>query len=407
MPANSEFVPFLISWNITKRCNLKCAHCYLDAAEMDGIDSVSTFDAMRFVDEIASVNPGAMLIMTGGEPLLRPDVFEITAYAKSKGLTIVMGTNGTLIDDAIIKKMTGGGISAVGLSLDSLTARKHDAFRGSDGAWAKTVAAFDMLKTSGMGFQAQMTITRDNLNEITELIDFAYKKGAAAFNAFFLVCTGRGEIMTDITPADYDSALKTISNAAGLYDGKMLVRARCAPHIIRVAETIAPEGPIAMGGTSGCIAGRGYLRITPDGYVTPCPYIPPRGDAPNLKDKKLREICATDADMLALRGPALKGKCSECEFGGSCGGCRARALAATGDIMNEDGWCAHTPEKKGRAAHVDTVAEWTDAASERLNNVPSFLRGMVKTGVERYAVQKGIRVITPEVMAALRGRVGR
>lgn len=391
--------PFLISWNITRRCNQKCAHCYLDAGELEGRDEISTPEAFRFIDEIAGLSAGAMLVLTGGEPLLRPDILEVASLASSKGLTVVLGTNGTLLDKITIEKLLSSGVKGVGISLDAATPEFHDRFRGVDGSWAKTVEAIDALRGSGLSFQLQLTATKDNKDEIPTLLKFACEKGARAVNIFFLVCTGRGQRSTDLTPGEYEEILSYLAGAEREYYGALMVRARCAPHFLRIASVKDPENGLSRGGTSGCIAGRGYLRISPEGFVTPCPYMPVNERSQNLKDKGLKEIWEMDKDFVSLRNPAYSGRCGSCEYMESCGGCRARALASGNTLMGEDPLCAYEP--KGKAVRgIDPV--WSDDAAQRLHRVPIFLRPMVKKGVERYARHKGIGLITPEIMMELR-----
>lgn len=403
-----------MSWNLTKRCNLKCAHCYLDAAELQGADETSTAEAKGFIDEVASVNPQAMLIMTGGEPLLRPDFPELSRYASGKGLTVVVGTNGTLLDDSTVEMLANSGVQGVGISLDSSTPVFHDRFRGVEGAWQKTVEGMEALKRRGLPFQLQLTVTRENRADIPGLIEFAARNGAKAVNIFFLVCTGRGQNMTDLTPEEYEATLKYLAEAEAAFEGRVMVRARCAPHFLRVVSSLNPESAVMKGQTSGCIAGTGYLRISPEGDVTPCPYIPASSKDANLKRASLKDIWDNHPAFRSLRAPSYNGRCKDCEFNDVCGGCRARALSATGDLMGEDPWCTHEPDANSKrpkpAAAADSGAfkpAWTDDAKERLGKVPVFLRGMVRKGVERYAAAKGIREITPEVMSELRKRTGR
>jgi len=408
--AGSGHIPFLVSWNLTKRCNLKCAHCYLDAAELEGADETATAEARRYIDEVASLNPEAMLIMTGGEPLLRPDFPELSRYASGKGLTVVVGTNGTLLDDATIEMLLSSGVQGVGISLDSSTPAYHDRFRGVTGAWARTVEGISALARRRLPYQLQLTVTRDNRADIPALIEFAAANGAKAVNIFFLVCTGRGQNMTDLTPEEYEETLKYLVEAEDEFSGRVMVRARCAPHFLRVVSSLNPESAVMKGQTSGCIAGTGYLRISPEGFVTPCPYIPASTDDANLKKVSLKKIWNDHPAFKSLRSPVYNGRCKDCEFNDVCGGCRARALSSTGDLMGEDPWCTHEPDpqKAGAAARVAGAKPlWTDEAKARLGLVPVFLRGMVKKGVERYAAAKGIGVITPEVMSELRKRTGR
>lgn len=402
-------LPFLISWNITKRCNLKCEHCYLDAAELEGRDETSSAQARSIIDSIAELNKDAMLILTGGEPLLRPDLPELASYASGLGLTVVVGTNGTLLDDQSVATLVESGVKGAGISLDSVESGYHDRFRGTTGAWERTLSGIEALKRHGVDFQVQLTVTRENRNDVPELIRFAHSHGARAVNIFFLVCTGRGQSMTDLKPHEYEKVLEYLADAEDEFEGRIMVRARCAPHFLRVASKRNPDSAVLKGETSGCIAGTGYLRISPEGFVTACPYIPPGDSTSNLKDRSLGDIWFNDPAFLTLRNPKYNGRCSECEYNDICGGCRARSLASSGDIMGEDPWCEYEPKGKdaARPPAAGFSPEWTTEAEERLAKVPGFLRSMVRKGVERYAKAKGMREITPEVMSELKKRTGR
>jgi radical SAM protein with 4Fe4S-binding SPASM domain len=401
-------LPFLISWNITKRCNLKCKHCYLDASELAGASELSTAEAKRVIDEIALLNPHSMLILTGGEPLMRDDCLLLAEYAASKGIMVVLGTNGTVLDDGIVRAMVKSGIKGAGVSLDSATPAYHDSFRGLSGAWKDTDAGIDLLRKHAIDFTIQITVTKDNIDEITPVIEYAIEKGARAVNIFFLVCTGRGQDVTDITPAQYESTLTDLVKAARVYEDKIMVRARCAPHLLRIAARIDPDSPLMKGATSGCIAATGYMRITPEGDVTPCPYIPTV--AGNIKETGLNEIWERAGVFKTMRARRYEGRCKDCEYNDICGGCRARALAAKSDIMGEDPWCEYEPD--GEAPSIPPKAEpsdivWTKEAEERLVKVPRFLRGMVRRGAEMYAKKKGLAQVTPDVMSELRKRTRR
>ena len=400
--------PFLISWNLTRRCNLRCAHCYLDAEQLDGGGGdLGTDEALRIVERIAAYCPGAMLILTGGEPLLRDDLWTIAAAAVARGLTPVLGTNGALLTPEIVTRIREVGIQGVGVSLDAVQARDHDRFRGQPGAWAATMAGIDEMIRQGVTFQVQFSVTRGNLGDVPGIIELARAKGARAVNIFFLVCTGRGQQMTDITPAQYEETLAYLARAEADLAGEIMVRARCAPHYLRVTAQLNPGSAINRGATSGCIAGRGYFRITPEGDVTPCPYMPePVG---NLLREPLAALWEEGTVMRSLRDPVYNGKCGDCAHREACGGCRARALSSGGDLMGEDPWCVHEPDaaqpQPGVPEPPTGEPVWDDAARERLGDVPLFLRAMVKGGVERYAREKGITRITPELMKEMRSRV--
>ena len=400
---------FLISWNLTRRCNLHCAHCYLGAEQSDaGRGDLSTDQALQIVEKISAYCPGAMLILTGGEPLLREDLWQIATAATKHGLVPVLGTNGALINANVVTQIKAAGIQGVGISLDSIHPDSHDRFRGQPGAWAKTMAGVDEMVRQGVEFQLQFTVTKNNYSEIPQLIELARQKGAKAANVFFLVCTGRGQKMTDISAEQYEKMLTYLVQAEDTFAGEIMVRARCAPHFLRIAAEENPDASIMRGMTSGCIAGSGYFRITPEGDVTPCPYIPET--VGNLLTEPLSLLWEDDTMMRSLRQPVYNGKCAACSYQEVCGGCRARALSAEGDLMGEDPWCSYQPdqpstEKKALGIPVHKKPLWEHAAKERLSLVPFFLRTMVKMGVERYARNKGLDHITPELMMEMRSRV--
>ena len=177
---SAETPPYLISWNLTKRCNLKCGHCYLDAADLDGGTDISTEQAYEIIDSITPLSPGGMLILTGGEPLLRPDIFDIAAYAAKNGLTPVLGTNGTLIDSNIARQIKLSKIKGVGLSIDSATPHFHDTFRALNGAWDSTLKAVKLLRSHSVDFQFQFTVMQENIEQLQAVIELAAESGARA-----------------------------------------------------------------------------------------------------------------------------------------------------------------------------------------------------------------------------------
>lgn len=366
-----------------------------------------THEAVAFIEQLATLCPGAMLVFSGGEPLMRADLSSLVSHAAHMGLLPVLGTNGVLLSDERARDLAESGLKGVGLSLDSLDARKHDEFRGVPGTWRKTLAAIESCRRHGLAVQIHTTATRENHMEIPELIAFAAEQGAAAFNLFFLVCTGRGQEMTDITPAQYEAALRLLASAQESYRGRMLVRARCAPHFVRLVHERGAEIAAA---TAGCMAGTEYMRVTPEADVTPCPYVP--AAAGNLRVDSLAHIWETAPVLAQLRRPNLTGRCGACEYKQLCGGCRARALAASGDLMAEDPWCEYEPGQSDSVAlklegAANAEPEWTREAQARLARVPAALRPMVERGVVAYARSKGLGEITPELMREMRARAGR
>ncbi len=408
-----NYKPYAISWNTTYRCNLRCSHCYLDtnALTRQSASELSTQEGLRLIDQMAELNPNLLLILTGGEPLLRTDIYDLASHASKKGMMVVLGTNGNMIDDDIARKLRECGVSGVGISLDSVMPNKHDGFRGISGAWDDTLNGIEACRRQGLEFQIQATVTKENFSEISNIIDFSYNIGARVFNLFFLVCTGKGQELTDITPQQYDQALQQLYELHNKYQGKMMIGAKCAPHYRRIVYEHDQTSPYIRTYAGGCPAGSFYCRITPEGDVTPCPYMP--NVSGNVREKSFVEIWKNAADFQTLRHASLNGRCGSCEFMEICKGCRARALATTGNQMDEDGWCNYVPGKYGneviRLSTSDTFGAeesffmtWSNEAKNILKQIPAFGRGMVIKNVEAFAAKNNYQDITLEVMKAAR-----
>lgn len=421
-----NYTPHAVSWNITKKCNLRCAHCYIDSTVpkhslTDSVEELTTDECLGIIDQIAAVNPRIILILTGGEPLLRRDLFDLIKYSKDKGMTVFLGTNGCLFDADVVSRLRDSGIAGVGISLDSLSSRVHDTFRCTKGAWDGAVRAAMLCREQGVAFQIQTTATNSNIDEIPDIIRYAKKIGASAFQLFFLVCTGRGQGLTDITPAQYEEALTKLYEIQKDFNGAMLVGAKCAPHYKRIVFNLDRESPLLKAYDGGCPAATNYCRINAEGEMTACPYMDKV--AGNLRNESFAEIWHKSAAFTDLRGQKLKGKCGICEFRSICSGCRARALATNGDQLAEDPWCLYDPEPEHGKNKKDNIEiklreedvfgmkaeftlQWTDEAKERLAKVPSFIRGMAIKGAEKYAEHNGITEVTVEVMKAARASMG-
>ncbi len=208
--------PYLVALNLTARCNLACEHCYLDAKVMreGAADELSTSELKKTLDQIAEIGPEAMVVLTGGEPLLRPDIEELARHASRLGLMVVVGSNGILLTPERLAHLQQAGIAGIGLSLDSLRPDFHDAFRGRKGAWLKTMAAMDACRAAGMPFQIHFSATEDNAHEVDDMVAFARDTGALALNVFFMVCTGRGEKYSGISAEKYEAVLERVTSAA-------------------------------------------------------------------------------------------------------------------------------------------------------------------------------------------------
>jgi radical SAM protein with 4Fe4S-binding SPASM domain len=385
-----EFKPHLISWNLTKKCNLRCPHCYMEAGRA-AENELTTRECLGLLDEMKGLGT-EMVILTGGEPLLRKDIYDIAQTASSYGFWVVMGTNGVLITDAVAQKMVECGVKGVGISIDSLDPEKHNSFRGGPNAWEYSVRALDICRAHGLEVLVQTTVMAMNYDEIPKLLEFTREKGAWSFNLYFLVQTGRGQQMNDLSAAKSEAMLSHLVDMQDEYR-PMLVRSKCAPHFKRIAYE---KG---LGGleSGGCMAGTQYCRITPEGNVTPCPYM--TVVAGNVREQTFRQIWQTSPVLQQLRDvKQLKGRCGSCEFNELCGGCRCRAYAAFDDYLQEDPACTYQPT--GRPLPFTDI-QWSDVAQARLERIPlAFIRDKVKKGLEAYAQRQRIKLITPDVMKA-------
>lgn len=423
--------PYVVSWNLTYRCNLACEHCYLDAGGKPLVhdeafsdrSELTTAQCFKVADDIAAFAPEAVTILTGGEPLLRRDILEIVRHANAKGLWVVVGTNGVKITPTLARLLKEEGVRGMSLSLDALDPGRHDAFRRVKGAWANTLEGAKILAAAGLPFIVQTTIGSHNAHELDAIAAFAHEQLAAkVWNLYFLVPTGRGAFVSDISPEAYDGILAGLNAIQRRYAGQMLVNAKCAPHFVKTLIEQDPDSPFLKtytGGAGGCPAGTHYMGIRPNGDVTPCPYLPVFGG--NLREETLADVWATSEPFVAIRKrTSLGGRCGACELNGMCGGCRARAYGATGDVMAEDPLCTHTP---GRFAGLPVIAAsaraveygkpvpdtvgiaWDDDARERVKKIPAFVRGMVVKAVESYCEKNGIGRVTVGQLDEIRERM--
>jgi len=428
--------PYVVSWNLTYRCNLACEHCYLDAGGSPLVrtenfadrSELGTDECFRVIDEIAAFAPECLTILTGGEPLLRRDILEIVRRAAERGLWVVVGTNGVRITENVARRLAEAGARGLSLSLDALDADRHDRFRRVRGAWQNTVEGAEILNRTGLPFIVQTTAGSHNLGELEAIADFAHGRLAAkVWNLYFLVPTGRGQFVSDISPAQYDEVLASLFRIQQKYDGRMLVNAKCAPHYIKTAlENGAPIRTYS-GGAGGCPAGTHYMGIRPNGDVTPCPYLPVF--AGTLRSASLTDLWASSELFAGIRRrSALGGRCGACELNAQCGGCRARAYGMTGDLMAEDPLCTHEPgtfagsplltlggadgladasAARGVQYGLDSSASvaWDDEASARMKKIPAFVRGMVTKAVEESCRKNGISRVTVAELERIRSRM--
>jgi radical SAM protein with 4Fe4S-binding SPASM domain len=403
-------LPHVVAWNLTKRCNLACSHCYISAGNWhSAAGELSLTEVRRIADEIFALNPSPVFILSGGEPLLRADLEAIAEHAAKRGATVVVGTNGTRLTDGRIRSLKQAGVTGVAISIDSLNERYHDRFRHGSGALSDTMAAVDRLGKHQLDFIVQTTVTRGNRAELKEIAAWGAERGAVAFNVYFLVETGRAEGMSTLPPAENDEVLRELLDLDQEYRGRMMVRSKCQPQIMRHVMQDNIDSPLRNYATR-CPCGVQYCRITPEGKLTPCPYTPV--EAGDLRRQSFSEIWQTSPVFLALRSATPTGKCGACEFRSVCGGCRARAYARTGDLLASDDSCSYEPAGDvpvlaaatpiSYGSDASNTLAWDEDARARMQRIPSFVRAVVMSRVEQYARERGYDRVSAQLISEVR-----
>lgn len=383
--------PRLIFWETTAGCNLACIHCRrMTVADQLLPQDLTTAEAFRLIDEIAAF-ARPIFVLSGGEPLFRPDIFDIARHASDAGLIVALATNGTLIDRNVAQAIKESGVRRVSVSFDGADASTHDIFRGK-GAFDKSIAGMEHLRAVGVPYQINTTVARHNAHQMDETLALAKGLGAAALHLFLLVPVGCGvEIAEDqqITSTEYESILNWMYDAE--MEGGIELKATCAPHYFRVVRQRQAEerrqgiirerpqsihrqhnagghpggnghpgghpggnghpgshpggqnGDAAMSAmTKGCLAGTGVCFVSHRGEVFPCGYLPV--EAGNIRQQPFRQIWENSPLFTELRDPdLLEGKCGLCEFKKVCGGCRARAYGMTAEYLGEEPFCTYEP----------------------------------------------------------------
>jgi heme b synthase len=340
----------LVAWETTRNCNLNCRHCRA-AATMGPYDNeLDTRASLRLLEQIREIGQ-PIIILTGGEPLLRTDIFEIAKHGTQLGLRMVMAPNGTLLTRQIAEQLVEAGIQRISISLDGANADSHDAFRGVPGAFAQTLRGVGYARQAGLEFQVNTTIAQTNLAEIPAIQNLAVELGAVAHHIFLLVPTGRGKYMIDqeITAQQYEDTLNWFYDQQGC--SPLQLKATCAPHYYRILRqrarqegksvTFDTHGLDAV--TRGCLGGIGFCFISHRGIVQPCGFL--QTNCGDVTQASFARIWRESNILQDLREyDKLKGKCGRCEYKRVCGGCRARAFEATGDYLAQEPLCAYQPK---------------------------------------------------------------
>jgi putative heme d1 biosynthesis radical SAM protein NirJ2 len=327
----------IVSWMTTNRCNLKCKHCYQDAegTEASIDEELTTDEAMVLIEQIAKAG-FRIMIFSGGEPLLRPDIFELVAHAAAQGLRPVFGSNGMLITSQVARRLKDAGAAAMGISLDSLDELKHNEFRGDPQAWELTLAGINNCREAGLPFQIHTTIMDWNQAEVLDITDFAVELGAIAHYLFFLIPVGRGKYIaeTSLQVLENETLLTRIMEKQ--QQVSIDLKPTCAPQFVRVARQMGVDTRFSR----GCLAGLTYCIISPKGIVRPCAYmLEPAGD---LRKESFDSSWENSELFKTLRSQAYEKPCGACDYKDGCGGCRARAAYYhEGDYMAADEYCAH------------------------------------------------------------------
>lgn len=339
----------LVAWEVTRKCNLNCIHCRAGSERGPYPGELDKERCLEILNQISLVGK-PIVILTGGEPLLRDDIFHLAEHGTQMGLRMVMATNGTLLTSDVIKKMKASGIKRVSISIDGSDKYLHDQFRKVPGAFKGALEGCRLLKTAGLEFQINTTVTQHNVHEIKNILDLAVRLGAAAHHIFLLVPTGRAKEMVnqEIDALKYEELLRWFYHMRD--KNPLHLKATCAPHYYRILRQEAHAkgekvdyktyGLDAV--TRGCLGGSSFCFISNLGIVQPCGYLDLNcGD---LKNATFQSIWRDSEIFKALRDlSAYEGKCGRCKYLKVCGGCRARAYEATGNFMAEEPLCSYQP----------------------------------------------------------------
>ena len=344
----------LVFWELTARCNLKCIHCRAEAQTERQEDELSTEKCFAVIDELCGFS-SPILILTGGEPLYRDDIFDIAGYAAGKGLRVALATNGTLVDKKVAEQIKESGIKRVSISLDGANPQTHDTFRMIQGSFESAFNGIKNLQKEGIEVQINTTIARHNEDEVKDILDLALNNNIKALHIFMLVPVGCGIQIADSQMLDkqkYEDILSWFYDKTMELRGRIELKATCAPHFFRIMHkrakdegiTISPQTHGMAAVTKGCLAGSGVMFISRKGVVQPCGYLPVQ--AGNITKESVSEIWNGSEVFLNLRDTGLlKGKCGICEYKKVCEGCRARAYYEKGDYMEEEPYCIYEPTK--------------------------------------------------------------
>ena len=345
--------PFMVSYSITTKCNLKCKHCYSSSVNQSAPDELSTEEAFGLMDDLSRWGIG-LLIIDGGEPLCREDILDVVKYASSKGIRTTIGSNGTLIDEAMARKMLDAGVMSVAISVDGADAQTHDSFRGISGTFEQTLKGVEACRNTGLPFQFNMVIRKETLAQLEDMLRLALDYGANAAEFFDLVAAGRAKQECKEQVLSHDERKWVMEwLAQSQEDCPIVIRVPACPMypLLLQQKHIQPKHfPAEMLRRipyygRGCAAGMpmGYVMVLSNGEVNPCMLLQVK--LGNIREQNIISIWESSPILTELRQrELLKGECGDCPYRGICSGCRGRAYEETGDMMATDPGCWLAPE---------------------------------------------------------------
>ncbi|MDD5134107.1 MAG: radical SAM protein [Phycisphaerae bacterium] len=336
--------PRIVAFEVTRKCRFNCIHCRAAAGLQDNLEQLNTEQCRQILCSIARYN-NCVVILTGGEPMEREDIYELIEFGNKIGHRIAMATCGYTINDKTAKKLKEIGILTLSFSLDGSDAESHDSFRRVTGAFDIVLSAIEKCREHGIRFQVNMAVTRRNVEHVPKITQLAQELGAYCFNPFILVPAGRGTAISDETlePERYENLLYALAEIKK--QNSIDVRVNCGPQFSRIlSQTNAFKASFAKKNRKGCMAGGKFAFINYRGDVQTCGFL--NISAGNLVDNgyDFEEIWGNSEILNKIRDLSnYKGKCGSCEYIESCRGCRARAYAMTGDYLAGDPICGYQP----------------------------------------------------------------
>ncbi len=336
--------PRFIAFEVTRRCRYVCRHCRAHAGLRENESELTTSQCKRILNAIAEFDK-CTIILTGGEPMERSDIYSLIRYGKAAGLRMAVATCGYLIDDKSIAKLKDAGVHALSFSLDGATAAAHDDFRGTDGAFDSVIAAAEKARGARIRFQINMTISKINVDEVRGVLNLAKELGAECFDAFMLVPTGRGEQMAGevLDPVEYEVLLNELLRLK--LESGIRVHITCGPQFARVCKLAESRG--LTEDVRGCIGGKRFAFVSFRGDVQICGFLGISAGNLVANHYNFAEIWLSSSFLHEIRDTSkYASPCANCEYVGVCGGCRARAYAMTGDYLGKDPICVYKPGEK-------------------------------------------------------------